>query len=67
VKGGILGEKWPVNLAESSGSRATLGIFYMTQICDEGHDGFTSTQKEDPEKSGGFSRELWYQRPARYL
>ena len=36
VKGGTIGREMASNLAESSDFHATLGIFYMPQICDMG-------------------------------
>ena len=36
VKGGTIGREMAGNLAESSDFHATLGIFYMPQICDMG-------------------------------
>ena len=36
MKGGTIGREMPGNLAESSNFHATLGNFYMPQICDMG-------------------------------
>ena len=73
-----LGEKWPVISTESCDFHAyTFGFFYMPQICDMGQAALPPFRRKAcwgffrPEKSDGFgrvwSRELGYQRPARYL
>ena len=66
-----------VNFAESGDFRVTFSFFLQAVILRHGTDGFTSPPKEgaqrtfSPEKSNGFgrvwTRELGYQRPARYL
>ena len=44
VKGGTVGREMASNLAESSDLHATLGIFYMPQICDMGPMAFLPLQ-----------------------
>ena len=77
VKGGTIGRGMASNLAESNDFHATLGIFYMLQISTWGRwlyflsEGRCAEDIFRPEKSDGFgrvwTRELGYQRPARYL
>ena len=76
TEGGTMGEKWPRILPKVATSTSLLGSF-TCRILRHGTDGFTSPPKEGPlrifsaEKSDGFgqvwTRELGYQRPARYL
>jgi hypothetical protein len=75
AEGGTMGEIWSRILPKVATSTSLLGFFYMP--LKHGTDGFTSPPKEgvlrifSPEKSDGFcwvwTRELEYQRPARYL
>ena len=73
-----LGEKWPVILTESCDFHAySFGFFYMPQICDMGQTAVLPFRRKAcycffrPEKSDGLgrvrTRELGYERPARYL
>ena len=76
ARGGTMGEKWPRILPKVATSTSLLGSFTYRKL-RHGADGFTSPPKEgelrifSPEKSDGFgrvwTRELGYQRPARYL
>jgi hypothetical protein len=76
AEGWTMGEKWPRILPKVATSTSLLGSFTCRKA-GHGTDGFNSPPKEgvlrifSPEKSGGFSRvwtrELGYQRPARYL
>jgi hypothetical protein len=76
VEGGTMGEKWPRILPKVATSTSLLGSF-TCRNARHGTDGFTFPPKEgvlrifSPEKSYGFgqvwTRELGYQRPARYL
>jgi hypothetical protein len=43
AEGGIMGEEWPKNFAESGDFHVTFGFFYMPRIFS-------------PEKSDGFGR-----------
>ena len=73
-----LGEKWPVIWTESYDFHAyTFGFFYMTQICGMWQTALLPFGRKvcwgffRPERSDGFgrvwTRELGYQRPARYF
>jgi hypothetical protein len=62
MKDGIMGEKWPVNLACDSDSRVNHRVLLHAANLRHGTDGFTSLPKEgilwnfSPEKSEGFGR-----------
>ena len=73
-----LGEKWPLIWTKSCDFHTyTFGFFYMPQICATGQMALLPFWRKAcwgffrPEKSDGFgqawTRELGYQRPARYL
>jgi hypothetical protein len=76
AEGGTTGEKWPRILSKVATSTSLWGSF-ICRKARHGTDGFTSPPKEgvlrifSPEKSDGFgrvlTRELGYQRSARYL
>jgi hypothetical protein len=76
AEGGTRSEKWPRILPKMAISMSLLGSFTCRKA-RHGTDDFTSPLKEGvlriflPEKSDGFgqvwTRELGYQRPARYL
>jgi hypothetical protein len=76
AESGIMGEKWLRILPNVATSTSLLASFTCRKA-RYGTDGFTSSPKEgvlrifSPEKSDGFgrvwTRELGYQRPARYL
>jgi hypothetical protein len=76
AEGGTMGEKWLRILPKVTTSMSLLSSFTCRKA-RRGTDSFTSPPKEgllrifSPEKSDGFiqvrTRELGYQRPARYL
>jgi hypothetical protein len=73
VKDGIMGEKWPVNLACDTDIHVNHRVLLRAANLRPGTDGFTSPLKEgrlwifSPEKSDCFgrdqTRDLGYQRP----
>ena len=74
ARGGTIGREMAGNLTENSDLHATLGIFYMPQICDMGPTALLPLRRKAcwgffrPEKSDGFGRVLTrYQRPPRYF
>jgi hypothetical protein len=74
MKDGMMGEKWPVNLAFDSDSPVNHRVLLHAANLRHGTDGLTSPPKEGvlwiflPKKSDGFSQvrthDLRYQRPA---